>query len=139
FLLVVHALDKGKKMSQEQERLPKEEFVEQFKLRTKRLALEVIRFSQLLPKTEESTIMKRQLLRSATSIAANYRAACRARSAAEFYAKLSICVEEADETLFWLELLTESGVIQLSPAKLLLQETKEVLSILAKARKNTIK
>ncbi|GGK84267.1 four helix bundle protein [Rufibacter glacialis] len=121
------------------ERLPKEEFVERFKLRTKRLALDVIRFSQSLPRTEEAAIMKRQLLRSATSVAANYRAACRARSAAEFYAKLSICVEEADETLFWLELLTESGSIPLSSAQTLLSETTEILSILAKARKNTSK
>jgi four helix bundle protein len=119
------------------ERLPKEEFVERFKLRTKRLALDVLRFSQTLPRTEEAIVMKRQLLRSATSVAANYRATCRARSAAEFYAKLSICVEEADETLFWLELLTESGTISLSSTESLLQETTEVLSVLAKARKNT--
>jgi four helix bundle protein len=121
------------------ERLPKEEFVERFKMRTKMLALDVIRFSQLLPKTEEGTIMKRQLLRSATSVAANYRAACRARSGAEFHAKLSICVEEADETLFWLELLTESNSIALSSAQTLMTETTAILSILAKARKNIIK
>ncbi|RNI23440.1 four helix bundle protein [Rufibacter latericius] len=121
------------------ERLPKEEFVEQFKLRTKKLALDVIIFSQSLPKTEEATIMKRQLLRSATSVAANYRAACRARSAAEFYAKLSICVEEADETLFWLELMTESGSTPLSTVQAIITETTEILSILAKARKNTSK
>ncbi|PKV66560.1 four helix bundle protein [Pontibacter ramchanderi] len=82
------------------ERLPKEQFAELFRQRTKRLALDVIKFSKLLPKTEEATIMKRQLLRSATSVAATYRAACRARSSAEFYSKLSIVIEEADESLF---------------------------------------
>ncbi len=83
--------------------------------------------------------MKRQLLRSATSVAANYRAACRARSAAEFHAKLSICVEEADETLFWLELLTESETVLSSTTAPLLQEASEILFVLSKARKNTTK
>ncbi|MGV3540483.1 MAG: four helix bundle protein [Rufibacter sp.] len=119
--------------------LTKEEFVSRFRQRTKMLALQVIRFSQKLPKTEEAVIMKRQLLRSATSVAANYRAACRARSSAEFHAKLCICVEEADETLFWLELLTESETIPSKIASPLLQETTEILLVLSKARKNTIK
>ncbi|WP_192822985.1 four helix bundle protein [Rufibacter sp. LB8] len=120
-------------------RLSKQEFVTRFRQRTKQLALQVIRFSQQLPRTEEATIMKRQLLRSATSVAANYRAACRARSAAEFHAKLSICVEEADETLFWLELLTESETVLSSTTAPLLQEASEILFVLSKARKNTTK
>ncbi|SIT91772.1 four helix bundle protein [Pontibacter indicus] len=118
------------------ERLPKEQFAELFRQRTKRLALDVIKFSKQLPKTEEAVIMKRQLLRSATSVAANYRAACRARSSAEFYAKLSIVVEEADESLFWLELLEESGTTSAVSVQALKQEFTEVLSTMAKARKS---
>ena len=119
------------------DRIPKDQFVEQFRQRTKKLALDVIRFSQSLPKTEEATILKRQLLRSATSVGANYRAACRARSSAEFYSKLSIVIEEADETLFWLELLEESGSTSKSATTPLVKEATEILSVLAKARKNT--
>nr|WP_256488458.1 four helix bundle protein [Pontibacter sp. HSC-36F09] len=100
------------------------------------LALDVIKFSKQLPKTEEATIMKRQLLRSATSVAANYRAACRARSSAEFYAKLCIVVEEADESLFWLELLEESGTTSATTVLNLQKEFTEVLSTMAKARKS---
>lgn len=119
--------------------LARKEFVEQFQKRTKRLAIDVIEFSKSLPKTEEATIMKRQLLRSATSVAANYRAACRARSAAEFHAKISIVIEEADETLFWLELLEESGTTTKASTSHLMQESTEILSVMAKARKNTSK
>ncbi|MBF9254933.1 four helix bundle protein [Pontibacter sp. 172403-2] len=116
---------------------PKEQFVEQFRQRTKKLALDVIRFSQSLPKTEEAVIMKRQLLRSATSVAANYRATCRARSSAEFHSKISIVIEEADETLFWLELLEESGTTSKVAVSELMREATEILSVMAKARKNT--
>lgn len=119
----------------EKERLPKDQFAELFRQRTKRLALDVIKLSKQLPKTEEAIIMKRQLLRSATSVAANYRAACRARSSAKFYAKLSIVVEEADESLFWLELLEESGTTSIASVQTLKQEFTEVLSTMAKARK----
>ena len=121
------------------DRIPKDQFVEQFRQRTKKLALDVICFSQSLPKTEEATIMKRQLLRSATSVGANNRAACRARSSAEFYAKISIVIEEADETIFWLELLEESGSTNKSATAPLVKEATEILSVLAKARKNTIR
>lgn len=120
----------------DEERLPKDQFAEIFRQRTKRLALDVIKFSKQLPKTEEATIMKRQLLRSATSVAANYRASCRARSSAEFYAKLCIVVEEADESLFWLELLEESGTTSATAVLNLQKEFTEVLSIMAKARKS---
>ena len=119
------------------DKTPKEQFVEQFRQRTKKLALDVIRFSQSFPRTEEATIMKRQLLRSATSVGANYRAACRARSSAEFYSKLSIVIEEADETLFWLELLEESGTVSKNLTSNIVKEATEILSVLAKARKNT--
>ncbi|MHC2992173.1 hypothetical protein OB13_11445 [Pontibacter sp. HJ8] len=124
---------------EESKQVDKEQFVERFRQRTKQLALEVIRFSKDLPKTEEATIMKRQLLRSATSVAANYRAACRARSSAEFYSKISIVIEEADETLFWLELLSESGSTTIAKVAELKKETTEILSVMAKARSNTTK
>ncbi|MEJ8755513.1 four helix bundle protein [Pontibacter sp. H259] len=123
----------------ENNRIAKDVFVEKFRQRTKKLALDVIWFSQTLPRTEEVTIMKRQLLRSATSVGANYRAACRARSSAEFYSKVSIVIEEADETLFWLELLEESGSSSRESVEGLMKEASEILYVLAKARKNTTK
>ena len=79
-------------------------------------------------------MLGRQLLRSATSIAMNYRAVCRARSKAEFFAKLSICVEEADETIGWLELLGEASIIPPSRLGALLQEYAEIVAQLAKSR-----
>ena len=82
------------------------EQIEVLKQRTKDFALRIIRLFQALPKTDEARIIGKQLLRSTTSVASNYRAACRARSDAEFFSKISIVVEEADETLFWLELLS---------------------------------
>lgn len=85
------------------------EFREQMKQRTKTFALRVIRLFQALPKTSEAAVIGKQLLRSATSVAANYRAACRSRSNAEFYSKISIVIVEADESLFWLEILTEAA------------------------------
>ena len=124
---------------EESNKLSKEQFVEQFRQKTKSMALDVIRFTQKLPKTDEALIMKRQLLRAATSVAANYRAACRARSAAEFYAKISIVIEEADETLFWLELLAESGTTTEASVIDLKQTATEILAVMAKARKNTSK
>ncbi|SDK24263.1 four helix bundle protein [Catalinimonas alkaloidigena] len=113
------------------------EFIEQVKQRTKALALNVIRFTQQLPKTMEADVIKRQLLKSATSVAANYRAACRARSGAEFHAKASIVIEEADETLFWLELLAESDITTEARIADLKKEATEILAIMATARKNS--
>src|SRR5574337_2117698 len=86
------------------------------KERTQRFALRIIKMYRALPRTEEAHIIGKQLLRSGTPIGANYRAACRGRSRAEFVAKLGVVLEEADETVFWLELLREAGVF--SPRKL---------------------
>ena len=80
-----------------------------FKQRTKNLALNTIKLIEQLPKNKTSDIIGRQLLRSATSVGANYRAACRGKSTADLIAKLAIVEEEADETIYWMELLTESG------------------------------
>lgn len=113
------------------------EFKEAFKARTKQFALRIIKLFQALPKTEEARILGKQLLRSATSVAANYRAACRARSAREFFSKLSIVVEEADESLFWLELLAEADIMTQKRLQSLTDEATEILKITATARKHT--
>jgi len=110
-------------------------FNEALRARTKEAALRIIRVFQQLPRTGEATVLGKQLLRSATSVAANFRAACRGRSTAEWYAKLCICVEEADETLFWLELLGDSGIVPKKRLSELEQEYLEIVSILATARK----
>jgi four helix bundle protein len=90
--------------------------------------------SQLLPKGREANVIAHQLLRSATSISANYRAVGRARSKAEFVSKLGIVVEEADETVFWLELLGESGIVKEAKLNPLLSEANELLAIFASSR-----
>jgi four helix bundle protein len=105
--------------------------------RTKSFALAVIRFFQILPKTDEAKILGKQLLRSGTSVAANYRAANRARSKQEFFAKLCIVVEECDESLFWLELLTESGIIRIEKSDPVSKEAEELLRIFSSSRKTT--
>lgn len=115
----------------------REEFIEGFKRRTKEFVLRSIRVYQALPKTEEARILGNQFLRSASSTGANYRAACCARSKAEFYAKLSITLEEADESLFWMGVLVESKIIPINRLETLMQEATEIIKILAKARKNT--
>jgi four helix bundle protein len=78
--------------------------------RTKQFAISIIKLFRVLPRTEEARVIGRQVLRSSTSVAANYRAVCRARSKAEFVAKMGVVVEEADETVFWLELLVDAQV-----------------------------
>ena len=83
----------------------------QLKLRTKEFGKNVIRLCRKLPQDREGRLIGNQIFRSATSVAANYRAACRGRSKAEFLAKLGIVEEEADETLFWLEILDEMRVV----------------------------
>ena len=115
----------------------KNEFIENMKKRTKLYVIRSTKLFQSLPKTDEARIFGKQFLRSASSVAANYRAVCRARSRAEFFAKLSITVEEADESLFWLEILVETDIMPESRLKDLMQEAEEILKILSKARKNT--
>jgi len=88
-----------------------------------------IRLCQSLPRSQASTVITRQLLRSATSVGANYRAVCRARSSADFVSKLGIVLEEADETLFWLELLAESGAAHSDQTAPLLKEANELVAI----------
>lgn len=114
----------------------KDSFVEAFRGRTKTASLRVIRLYQQLPRTGEAAVIGEQLLRAATSVAANYRAACRGRSGAEWYAKMCICVEEADEALFWLELLSDAVIFPKAKLADLMQEYLEIVSVLATARKS---
>ncbi|UOQ54382.1 four helix bundle protein [Hymenobacter cellulosivorans] len=114
----------------------KADFNQQMRGRTKEAALRIIRLYQQLPRTGEAEVIGKQLLRSATSVAANYRAACRGRSAAEWYAKLCICVEEADETQLWLELLGDAHIIPKVRLQELEKEYLEILSVLATAQKS---
>ena len=102
--------------------------------RTKTFALRIIRMFRSLPKTAESAIIGKQVLRSGTSVAANYRAVCRARSKAAFTAKLGVVVEEADETVFWMELLVESGIVSEEKIHSLMNEANELLAIFAASR-----
>jgi four helix bundle protein len=111
---------------------------EQLKARTERFAIGVIRLFQSLPRKEETRIIGRQLLRSATSVGANYRAVCRARSRKEFVSKVGIVVEEADETVFWLELLGKCELADGRRIAPLIREASELLAIFA-ASQRTVK
>lgn len=102
---------------------------EQMKKRTKAFALRVIRLVQSLPRGLVCDVLARQLLKSGTSVGANYRAACRARSTADFIAKLGIVEEEADESGYWIKLLVEADLIRADLVSDLLQEAEEILSI----------
>ena len=108
--------------------------------RTKTFAVRIIKAFAGLPKQEAARVIGRQFLRSGTSLAANYRAACRARSAADFISKISVVAEEADETLFWLELLVQAELIRPNSVEPLMNECDELLKIfsasLATARRN---
>ncbi|MFY9150822.1 MAG: four helix bundle protein [Prolixibacteraceae bacterium] len=110
---------------------------EELKARLRRFALKLIELSQKTPFNSESKVLMNQLLRSGTSVYANYRASCRARSKAEFFSKLSIVVEEADETEMWLDLVIASKVNNSDFAKELWAESLEILKIMATARKNS--
>lgn len=101
----------------------------QFKQRTKSLALRAIRLVESLPPGQTSSVIGKQLLRSATSVGANYRSACWAKSTADLIAKLGVVEEKADEYLYWLELLIESNLISEAKIKSLMSETNEILSM----------
>lgn len=99
------------------------------KLRTKQFALDIIRFAESLPHDDTSRVLKRQLLRSGTSVGANYRAAARARSKADFINKMGIVEEEADESAFWLELLGDTRKADERAASRLYREANELVAI----------
>lgn len=100
-----------------------------FKRRTKQLALRVIKAVEGLPKNRSADVIGRQLIRSSTSVGANYRAACRGKSTADVIAKLRTVEEEADESAYWMELLIESGLVSAAQISELLQETNEILAM----------
>jgi len=102
-----------------------------FELRTKQFAIRIVSVVGSLPRTREGDVIGKQLLRCGTAVAANYRAVCRSRSKAEFISKVSIVVEEADETVFWLELLGDTEVVPKERLSLVLKEANELLAICA--------
>jgi len=102
---------------------------QEFKRRTRELALRIIRLAETLPRKRTSDIIARQLIRSATSVGANYRATCRSRSTADMIAKLGIVLEEADETLYWLELLRDSGMVSSDDLSSLMAEVDEIIAM----------
>jgi four helix bundle protein len=97
--------------------------------RTKKFALDVIKLVEALPSDRTSDVLGRQLLRSGTSVGANYRAACRAKSPADFVSKMGIVEEEADESTFWMEILVDSGKLPALKAQSLMQEGNELVGI----------
>jgi len=102
---------------------------EEMKMRTRSFALRILRLVDALPKTRTAEVVGRQLLRCGTSVGANYRASCRAKSPADFIAKMGIVEEEADETVYWIELLIESGHVDKERVNSLLDEANQILSI----------
>ena len=108
----------------------------QLKARTKQFAVEVFRFCEDLPDRPQCWVIGKQLMRSGSSVAANYRAACRAQSRAAFVAKMAIVEEEADESLFWLEMVEELSHAPPSTLHPLKQEASELLAIAASSNKS---
>jgi four helix bundle protein len=102
---------------------------ETFKQRTKRFGLSVIRLVETLPRNRTAEVLGRQLLRAGTSVGANYRAACRGKSASDVVAKLSIVEEEADESIYWIELLVEAGLVAPNGVDVLKKEANELLAM----------
>lgn len=102
---------------------------ELIKKRTKQIGLEVIQLIDELPNKPSAWAIAKQIVRSSTSVGANYRAACRAKSTPDFINKLKIVEEEADETYYWLEILEESGLVNTARVELLKKEVNEILSI----------
>ena len=102
---------------------------DEMKRRTKAFALRIIRLVESLPSSKSADVIGKQLLRCGTSVGANYRASCRAKSAADFIAKMGIVEEEADEVIYWVELLIESGLIERGRVEALLGEANELVAI----------
>ncbi len=112
-------------------------FNEEFRDRTKKFSLRIIKLYQFLPKTEEARILGKQLLRSGTSVDANFRSACRARSRAEYMSKMGIALEEADESSFWMELLIEAGIVRQIKLQSLYDESLELTKVFSVSRKTS--
>ncbi|HLJ29520.1 MAG TPA: four helix bundle protein [Candidatus Angelobacter sp.] len=108
---------------------------EELRERTKQFAIRVIRLFRALPNVTDAQIMGKQLLRCGTSVGANYRAVCRARSKAEFIARLGVVAEEADESVFWLELIDETRVLKPKVLEEILREARELAAIFSASLK----
>jgi four helix bundle protein len=119
--------------------MDKLDYNEIFRDRTKKLAIDIIIELSKLKYTDENSILKKQIIRSATSVAANYRAMCRARSNRERYAKMSIVVEEIDETDFWLELLEELKILPIAKVNEFKKEADEILKATSSYKKQLSK
>ncbi len=109
---------------------------EELKIRTKKFALRVLKLAEKLPRSVRGRVLANQIARAGTSVAANYRACCKARSKAEFIAKIGIAEEEADEVKFWLEMIAESALVPQARLSDLHQEARELTAILAASRKS---
>ena len=107
----------------------------EFKSRTQSFGLRIIRLVAALGRDPAAHVIGRQILRSGTSVGANYRAACRARSRADFVAKMAIVEEEVDETLYWLEILGKSGLVKAGRLADLTKEANELIAIVSASRK----
>jgi four helix bundle protein len=110
---------------------------EQLRDRTKAFAVRIVRLFQALPYRSAAYVLGKQLLRSGTAVAANYRAACRARSKAEWIAKIGIVVEEADETVFWLEMLAECEIVPRTRLEALLNEAHELTALFTSSQRTS--
>src|SRR5436305_10468403 len=108
----------------------------ELKARTKRFALRILKLVAALPRSIEGKAIANQLVRCGTSVAANYRAACRARSRSEFVAKMGVVLEVADETQLWLELIIESKLLPVKRVERLLEEANELVAIFVASRKS---
>ena len=103
---------------------------EELKARTKRFGLRIIKLVESLPTSRTSNVIGNQLLRSGTSVGSNYRAACRGRSKPDFISKAGIAIEETDESLYWMEMLIESGIVPQERFENLMNEANELIAIL---------
>ena len=112
-------------------------FAQEMRDRTKAFALRIIRLFRSLPHAEEARIIGKQLLRSGTSVGANYRATCRSRSDAEFIARIAVVIEEADESAYWLELLADAELVPPAKVAELHKEAEELSAIFNAAREKT--
>ncbi len=115
--------------------MEQETFNTKFRQRTKRLALDIICVVSPLKYSDATSILRKQIIRSCTSVAANFRAVCRGRSEKERFAKLCIVVEEADETLFWLEMLIESDLLKQEQTLEIEKEATEILKVMSSYKK----
>lgn len=115
--------------------MKQEDFNEEFRTRTKRLALEIIKMIAPLPYSDALSVVRRQLVKACTSMAANFRSSCRTRSNNELYSKLCIVVEETDETVFWLEFMVDGEFLTMPIVAPKIAEAIEILKVMASFKK----